>query len=71
MNSTNTQIGGEHYQKYNIQPIEFILANDLGFAEGNVIKYICRYYNKNGIDDLKKAKHYIEMLAENSYGEKI
>jgi len=47
-----------------IQPIEYILANNLGFAEGNIIKYISRYKNKNGIEDLKKAIHFIELLIE-------
>ena len=50
-----------HYD-YKIQPVDFILANDIPFCEGNVIKYICRWKQKNGRDDLMKAKHYIEML---------
>lgn len=56
------QIGGTHYKDMAIQPIEFILANDLNFCEGNVIKYICRYAKKGGIEDLQKAKHYIDFL---------
>lgn len=58
------QIGGNHYQKMKIEPIKFILANDIPFCEGNVIKYICRYKNKNGIEDLLKAKQYIDFLIE-------
>ena len=58
------QIGGDHYKNMKFQPIEFILANNLGFCEGNAIKYICRYKAKNGIEDLIKAKHYIDMLIE-------
>jgi hypothetical protein len=58
------QIGGDHYKSMAIQPVEFIIANDLGFCEGNAIKYICRYKSKGGIEDLKKAKHYIDMLIE-------
>lgn len=61
-NPKDTQIGGSHYKKIKIQPIEYILANDLGFCEGNVVKYITRYPDKNGVEDLKKAKHYIEFL---------
>ena len=51
----------DHYD-YKIQPVDFILANDIPFCEGNVIKYICRWKLKNGREDLVKAKHYIEML---------
>lgn len=57
------QEGGDHY-KLPIQPIEYITKNNLGYIEGNVVKYITRWKNKNGVEDLKKAKHYIEMLIE-------
>jgi hypothetical protein len=46
------------------QPIEFIFANDLGFAEGNIIKYTCRYKQKGGVEDLEKVVHYAQMLIE-------
>lgn len=59
------QIGGNHYKSMDIQPLEFIVANDIGFIEGNVIKYICRHKVKNGLEDLKKARHYLDMLIEN------
>lgn len=59
------QIGGSHYKKFSIQPIEFITKNNLGYIEGNIIKYICRYKDKNGIEDLKKAKHYLDILIQN------
>nr|DAR34910.1 MAG TPA: nucelotide kinase [Caudoviricetes sp.] len=65
MTSLETQVGGDHYKELSIQPIEYILANKLGFCEGNVVKYITRYKSKNGLEDLKKAKHYIDMLIEN------
>ena len=58
------QVGGEHYKTLPIQPVEFILANDLGFCEGNAVKYLCRYKQKGGAQDLHKAKHYIEILIE-------
>ena len=64
MSALNTQIGGSHYKDLPIQPVEFIERNNLGFCAGNVIKYVCRYKNKNGIEDLKKAKHYLELLIE-------
>lgn len=58
------QVGGDHYRKLSIQPVEFIHKNGLGFLAGNVIKYVCRYKAKAGVQDLLKAKHYIEMLIE-------
>ena len=62
--STDRQIGGDHYKNLAIQPVEFIEKNGLGYCIGNIIKYLCRYKKKNGVQDLKKAKHYIEMLLE-------
>lgn len=71
MKATDRQIGGEHYKLMQIQPINFILANRLGFAEGNIIKYISRYKSKNGIEDLEKAKHYIDLLIESQKAEDV
>ena len=65
------QEGGDHYKCFTIQPVEFITKNNLGFCEGNVIKYVCRHKMKNGLEDLRKAKHYLELLAELVYGEKL
>ena len=58
------QVGGDHYSKLAIQPVEYINANKLTYLQGNVIKYVTRYKDKNGIEDLEKAKHYIDMLIE-------
>jgi hypothetical protein len=58
------QIGGGHYKKYSIQPVEFIMENNLDYCQANVIKYITRFRDKNGVEDLRKAKHYVEMLIE-------
>ena len=58
------QVGGQHYKDQVIQPVEYIHANGIGYFEGNVIKYVTRWRNKNGIADLEKAKHYIELLIE-------
>tara|TARA_X000001388_G_scaffold40428_1_gene28467 strand:- start:996 stop:1235 length:240 start_codon:yes stop_codon:yes gene_type:complete len=55
------QIGGNHYRKMTIQPYEFISKNDLSFFQGNVVKYVCRYKLKNGIQDLEKIIHYCEL----------
>ena len=57
------QVGGKHY-KIAIEPWDFILANNLGFLEGNAIKYIVRHKQKNGIQDISKAIHYLEKLKE-------
>ena len=64
MSSLGKQIGGNHYKRFKIQPIEFIILNNLNFPEGNVVKYVCRHRFKDGLRDLEKAKHYIEMLIE-------
>lgn len=71
MKALSEQIGGSHYKTMKIQPIEFILGNELGFCEGNVVKYICRYKQKGGIEDLNKVIHYARLLIENLEKEKI
>jgi hypothetical protein len=65
----SNQVGGNHYKDMKIQPIEFITANNLGFIEGNVVKYICRHGAKNGAEDIKKVIHYCELLLQTKYGE--
>lgn len=62
------QVGGDHYKNMPIQPVEFIVANDLSFLQGNVIKYVCRYQSKGGLQDLEKARHYLDMLIDQSRG---
>jgi hypothetical protein len=57
------QVGGEHYQK-GIQPWDYIITNKLGYLEGNIIKYISRWKDKGGVQDLRKAQHYLEKLIE-------
>ena len=63
----NKQIGGNHYQKYKIQPSKFVVENKLLFPEGCAIKYIIRHQDKSGKDDLLKAIHFIEMIIERDY----
>lgn len=63
------QVGGSHYKDFEIEPIEFILANNLGYCEGNIIKYICRHSAKGGIQDIDKVIHYCELLKELKYNE--
>jgi hypothetical protein len=60
----DSQVGGNHYKTMKIQPMEYIVANDIGFAEGTAITYLSRWKSKNGIEDLKKARHTIELLIE-------
>ena len=64
MSALDVQTGGSHYKDLKIQPVEYIHANGLGFCEGSVIKYITRWRAKNGIEDLKKARHFIDLLIE-------
>ena len=63
------QIGGQHYQKFKIQPSKFVVENKLLFPEGCAIKYICRHPFKGKKEDLLKAIHFIEMIIERDYSE--
>lgn len=63
------QVGGSHYKDTKIQPIEFIVANDLGFCEGNAVKYILRHELKGGAQDIDKAIHYLQLLKEMKYND--
>ncbi len=58
------QVGGSHYKKYKIQPVEYAMANNLNYCQANAIKYITRYKDKGGIEDLHKAIHNLEILIE-------
>lgn len=59
-----TQVGGAHYKDMEIQPVEFITKNGLGFLEGCVVKRMSRWRSKDGVQDLRKAIHEIELLIE-------
>ncbi len=63
-NALEVQVGGDHYKSLKIQPVEYIHANGIGYFEGNVIKYVSRWRSKNGIKDLEKARHYIDLLIQ-------
>jgi hypothetical protein len=67
LSALDKQVAGVHYKDKGIQPIVYIHANDLGFCEGNVIKYVTRHKEKNGAADIKKAIHYLELLLELEY----
>ena len=63
----NRQVDGTHYKNMKIQPAHVINENNLPFAEGNAIKYICRHKNKGKKKDIEKAIHYLEMIIERDY----
>ena len=64
-NAMTTQVGGDHYSKLAIQPVEYITKNKLTYLQGNVVKYITRFKDKGTpLQDLQKARHYIDMLIE-------
>lgn len=62
--ANDVQVGGSHYKKHAIQPWDAIIDWGLGFLDGNVVKYIARWRNKDGVKDLKKARHYLDKLIE-------
>lgn len=64
MSALDVQVNGTHYKNMAIQPAEFITMNGIGFLEGCVIKRMCRWQNKDGVADLKKAIHEIQLLME-------
>ena len=68
--SLNRQVGGDHYKDMKIQVVEFCYANNIPFIEGAIIKYVCRWKKKNGVADLEKAKHFLDILIELNEKEK-
>jgi hypothetical protein len=68
-NPLDTQVGGDHYKNFKIQPVEFCQKNRIPYCESNVIKYVCRHEFKNGKEDLEKARHYIDLLIKMEYSD--
>jgi hypothetical protein len=66
--ANDVQVAGTHYKDKAIQPWDYIIANKLGYLEGNIVKYISRWEVKGGVDDLKKAQHYLAKLLEVANG---
>ena len=62
--ANETQVAGSHYKQKAIQPWDYIATNGLGYFEGNVVKYVSRWRDKGGVDDLRKARHYLDKLIE-------
>jgi hypothetical protein len=69
MSALDEQVSGNFYKKMVIQTVEFCQKNRIAYCESNIIKYICRHKEKNGKQDLLKAKHYIDLLIEMEYPE--
>ena len=68
--ATLKQVGGNHYKDCKIQPVEYIVGNDLTFLEGNIIKYVTRHRRKGeGKKDIEKVIHYAEMILEMEYND--
>lgn len=64
MESLKTQVGGSHYKKFIIQPVEYVQRNKYNFCCGNIVKYVLRYKDKNGLEDLRKVTHYCDLEKE-------
>ena len=60
MSVNSVQYGGNHYKSKAIQPWDYVAANNLGYFEGSIIKYVSRWKDKNGIEDLHKARHFLD-----------
>jgi len=66
MKALDTQVGGTHYKDMVIQPLEYIMANNMPYCEANVVKYISRWKSKGGVEDLRKVKHYVDLLIDSA-----
>ena len=71
MTANEEQVGGRHYIEKSIQPWDYIIANKMGYLEGNIIKYVSRYKEKGGVEDLIKAAHYLDKLIEVTRNERV
>jgi hypothetical protein len=64
LTANDVQVAGTHYKSKAIQPWDYIVSNNLGYLEGNIVKYVSRWKDKGGVDDLRKARHYLDKLIE-------
>ena len=64
LEANSLQVGGSHYRDKTIQPWDYIASNNIGYLEGNIVKYVSRWQAKGGLEDLKKAQHYLTKLIE-------
>ena len=65
--TSNEQVGGDHYKKFAISPIEFVQRNELNACEATVVKYVCRHRFKDGKKDIEKSIHLLQLLIEMEY----
>ncbi len=68
--ANDIQYGGNHYKTKGIQPWDYVIANNMGYLEGTIVKYLTRYKDKNGVEDLMKARHFLDKLIEVTNGTK-
>lgn len=66
MSANDLQVAGNHYKEKPIQTWDYISKNNIPYLEGNVIKYISRWREKGGMEDLKKAQHYLQKIIEDN-----
>jgi len=64
MKASDDQVGGSHYKELAIQPSHYIVRNDLGWYEGNIVKYVTRHKQKGQVEDIKKVIHYAQLILE-------
>jgi len=64
LTANDKQVAGTHYKNKGVQPWDYIAANNIGYFEGNIIKYVSRWKDKGGVQDLEKARHYLDKLIE-------
>ena len=69
-NMIKENVSPDYYARYDIEPISFIMRNNIPYAEGNVIKYVLRHDMKGGKEDIDKAIRYLEMIKEEKYSAK-
>ena len=69
-NMIKENVSPDYYARYDIEPISFIMRNQIPFAEGSVIKYVLRHDMKGGVEDIDKAIRYLEMIKEEKYNAK-
>ena len=69
-NMIKENVSPDYYARYDIEPISFIMRNNITYAEGNVIKYVLRHDMKGGVEDIDKAIRYLEMIKEEKYSAK-
>ena len=69
-NMVKENVSPDYYARYDIEPVSFIMRNQIPFAEGSVIKYVLRHDMKGGVEDIDKAIRYLEMIKEEKYNAK-